>query len=96
MRLFELVIHFKDGQYLLSIATDETLADIKMKIESMCKVDLSNREYILEIYDTKLNAYVVLTERYFMELNKILSTAATTQRLKARLEPLHRNGKYVF
>jgi hypothetical protein len=96
MRLFELVVHLNDLQHLLNITTDETLDEIKMRIESMCRVGLGNGEYILEIYDTMLNDYVVVTERYWIELNKSLSTATTTQRLKARLESLHRNSKYVF
>jgi hypothetical protein len=97
MSSFELVIRLKYWQHLLIATTNETVAEIKKRIESICRIDLSNGEYVLEIYDTKLEDYIVLTERYLMELIKSLSTTTTTtQRFKARLEPLHRKGKSTY
>jgi len=98
MPSFELVVRLNDWQHLLDITTCETLAEIRKRIKSVFNIDLSNGEYILEIYDTKLDDYIVLTERYLVELHKSLSTTTTTttQRLKARLEPLDWQSKCIY
>lgn len=95
MSSFELVVRLNSYQYLIKIITQETVPQIKTRIKSMCNVDLTNGEYILEVYDTTLDDYIVLTERYLMELKKHLLTTTTIQRLQARLEPLQRIRKYI-
>ncbi len=89
---FCLVISYKHWQYRLNISTNETFNEIKNRIISTCGIDLSDKGYVLEIYNDSLEQYVVLTQRYLTELYKSLPVTPI-QTLDARLSPQHLEGK---
>ena len=91
MAVFGLVVHFKNRRCLLNIAINETLSNINKGIASICNIDLTDGEHIIEILDKRLNDYVVLTEQYLIYLKKGLPT---TRKLEGRFTPYRRSSKY--
>jgi hypothetical protein len=90
----KIAVNFRERRLFLNVVNDEPLWHIKNTLELLCGINLDNDDYALEIYDSELQEYVVLSQPYLTEIyNNILCTSDAI--LQVQIRSLQSECKFI-
>ena len=94
MAIAKFAVNFGSRKYFLSVTNNEKLSLVKNRIELLCGVDFSQDDYVLEIYDSDVEEYVVLNQRYLTEYLETSRNGPSTF-AEVELKSLHSERKFI-
>lgn len=90
----KIAVNFRERKFFLNVLNDEPLWYFQIRIKVLCGVALNNDDYTIEVYDSDLEEYVVLSQPYLTEIhNNILCRSSAV--LEVRIRYLESERRFI-